>query len=50
MSRIDPDIIHHNLCVNPKARVVLQKCWSFSTEKCATIIEEVDWLLATEFI
>ncbi|KAF5471399.1 hypothetical protein F2P56_008205 [Juglans regia] len=50
MPMIDLDIIQHKLCVDLEARKIRQKRHSFNTEKCATIAEEVDCLLATGFI
>lgn len=44
---IDPNIIPHQLCVDPKK--IRQKRQSFSVEKCTAITEEVNRLLAAGF-
>lgn len=50
MLEIDPDIIQHLLCVDPKAKKIRKTRRSFSVEKCAAITEEVNRLLAIWFI
>lgn len=50
MSKIDRNIIEHCLSVSLDVRKVWQKRRSFSTEKYATIVEEVHRLLTVGFI
>uniref|UniRef100_A0A2N9GGQ7 Reverse transcriptase/retrotransposon-derived protein RNase H-like domain-containing protein n=1 Tax=Fagus sylvatica TaxID=28930 RepID=A0A2N9GGQ7_FAGSY len=50
MPGIDPSIISHKLNVNPSLRLVKQKRRVFAPERNDTIMEEVDKLLAANFI
>lgn len=47
---IDNEVTEHRLCVDPTVRKIQQKMRTFNTEKCATIAEEIDCLLAVGFI
>ena len=50
MPGIDPSIISHKLNVNPSLRPVKQKRRVFTPKRNDTIMEEVDKLLAANFI
>ena len=50
MPGIDPSIISHKLNVNPSLRPIKQKRRIFAPERNNAIMEEVDKLLAADFI
>ena len=50
MPGIDPAIIAHRLNVDPTHKLVIQKRQRFNLEHYTTINEEVEKLLATNFI
>ena len=50
MPGIDPAIIAHRLNIDPTHKLVIQKHWRFNPKHYTTINEEVEKLLAANFI
>ena len=50
MPRIDPDVISHQLNVDPQFRLVRQKKWNIAPDRLSALEEEIDKLLKSSFI